>query len=115
MIHKNRNYRIADVPDLATMAQMLYRNSWCICNGIRASNLTLVNDSFSEDGAQEFVVIRDGQEIESLTVSWFESEASLLETLTELDGPDAFSKYGARNYGARNLQTHQDGACSMCA
>jgi len=115
MVHKNRRYRIADVPDLATMAQMLYRNSWCLCNGFRASNLTLANDAFSEDGAQEFVVLRDGREIESLTVSWFDSEAALLETLTKLDGPEAFTVYGARDYGARQIQAHPEGSCHLCA
>jgi hypothetical protein len=41
-------------------------------HGIAASLFLplFLNDSFSEDGAQEYAVVRDGRQIESLTVSW---------------------------------------------
>lgn len=32
--------------------------------------LFFLNDSFSEDGAQEYAVVRNGRQIESITFSW---------------------------------------------
>lgn len=110
MIHKTRPYRIADVPDLPTMAKMLYRNSWCLCNGFQCGDLVMVNDAFSEDGAQEFVAVKNGREIESLTVSWFDSEATLLKTLETLADPAC-----SYDYGPIVLKDHPVGSCSRCA
>lgn len=77
MIHKARRYNVADETSLDDLVAKLTRNSWCLCNGFRIGGLLILNDAFSEDGAQEFAVIResDGAQLESLTVSWMEPPA----------------------------------------
>lgn len=74
MIHKKRRYNVANETDLDKLVGSLTRNSWCLCAGFRIGGLLLLNDAFSEDGAQEYAVIReaDGAQLESLTVSWME-------------------------------------------
>lgn len=85
MIHKRRRYSVANETSLDDLVAKLLRNSWCLCTGFRIGGLLLLNDAFSEDGAQEYAVIResDGAQLESLTVSWMEPPA-LREALAAL-------------------------------
>ena len=69
-----------------------------------------LNDSFSEDGAQEYAVVRDGQQIESLTVSWM-SRAELhntIDALLEGSGVD----YGPVDVTVEPADEHR---CPLCA
>jgi hypothetical protein len=77
MIHTNRTFQLAeDLTDIAALADTLTQHTWTLCTGFRltvdpaAPPLLFLNDSFSEDSAQEYAVIRDGRQIESITFSW---------------------------------------------
>ena len=101
MINKNRRFMISDRYTLAELAPKLTNSSWCLCSGFLAEGLLLLNDAFSEDGAQEFAVFRCPftlaeleaeprtlDQIESLTCSWMK-EDGLRATLYALAGkPD---------------------------
>lgn len=78
MMHRNRRHRIKELATLEELADKLTNYSWTVCCGFRVGDLILLNDATSEDGAQEFAVIRDGRQIESLTASWMK-EARMLE------------------------------------
>ena len=77
MIHKHRTFQIAeDVTRIALLAENLTQHTWTLCTAFKlvtapdAEPLLFLNDSFSENGAQEYAVIRDGRQIESITFSW---------------------------------------------
>ncbi len=93
MMHTRRVFDVANVADAAELAAKLVAHSWCLCVGFRHAGHLLLNDAFSEDGAAEFVVIResDGAVVESLTVGWMDAESIEsalrdLGTLTETYG-----------------------------
>lgn len=119
MMHKNRRFQIADVASVEELAKKLHESTWTLCTAFRIGDLLLCNDSTSPDGAQEYAVLRpskdnDGRhkQIESLTVSWFESEEKLRETLQSIvDGEWTESSMG---FYRLPLHTSKD-YCSHCA
>ena len=111
MIHTTRPYSILPVADVETLAEHLTAHTWTRCQGFVWHGLFLLNDSFSEDGAQEYAVFRAGRAVESLTVSWMKP-ADLITTLQQLATGDV------RDYGplVAVLETpamHQ--RCRYCA
>ena len=109
MIHKLRNYNVKEYFDLDVLVKDLTERSWCLCCGFRWRSLTLLNDAFSEDGAQEFAVLRDGHEIESLTISWMKPD-EVTEALTRLDAQG--SDFDG---GQLVVRAHPPGSCRLCA
>lgn len=114
MIHlRRRMYKVRDCSEqpLCEFSALLVRNSWCLCNGFRFRHLLLLNDSFSEDGAQEFAVFdtRSGDQVDSLTVSWM-TEVDLCEKLQDmLQWPEG------DNLEGNEPLPHPEGPCSFCA
>ena len=70
MIHTNRTFALHQVNTLAELIENLTKHTWTRCTAFQLDALFFLNDSFSEDGAQEYAVVRDGRQIESVTVSW---------------------------------------------
>lgn len=133
MIHKNRRWKITDVATLEELSKKLICHSWCLCTGFRVivgarTELLVLNDSFSEDGAQEFAILRDGVQVESLTVSWYPSvdregrfreadygagEIDLIHDLVGIESREI--KTGFENVKPSSLLPHPDGSCPACA
>ena len=114
MMHENRVYRVIDVESSQDLAEKLSTpgRTWCLCSAFRHKGLLFLNDAFSEDGAQEYAVVResDNQQIESITFSWLSiprAKRSIeeLETAAGCPGPVV------------NLQTNHplNGPCRFCA
>jgi hypothetical protein len=80
VIHRNRTFTVADVSSAEEVAQKVTEQSWTLCTGFRLCDLLFLNDSFSEDGAQEYAVIRDDRQVETITFSWT-SPARALELI----------------------------------
>ena len=112
MIHTHRTFCITPIPDLATLVDKLTAHTWTTCTGFLWGNLLLLNDSFSENGAQEYTVIRDGYEIESLTVSWMTPE-QLMATLTILRTDPDPRIYGSLTNPLETPAQHR--RCPACA
>ena len=77
MIHRNRTYQVAeDVTSVSDLAERLTQHTWCLCTAFKlvvgggVPELLFLNDSFSEDGAQEYAVVCNGRQVESITFSW---------------------------------------------
>jgi hypothetical protein len=76
MLHKRR-WCVSTAQPIE-LADKLHDHSWTLCTGLECppgSGVYWLNDSFSEDSAQEYAVVRkrpDGQweQVESITVSW---------------------------------------------
>lgn len=74
MIHHHRTFGVSIVESLTELVDKLTEHTWTLCTCFAYQGLLLANDSFSEDGAQEYAVYQDGWQIESLTVSWMTRE-----------------------------------------
>ena len=111
MIHATRIYQVAEHPSVEALAHELKRVwTWTLCSAFAAEGLTLFNDAFSEDGAQEYAVFRGEKQIESLTVSWM-TEEQLVELLREL------AAGGGVEYGSGRPSTDHSSLdrCMYCA
>ena len=86
MMHKGRSFSIQKLDSFEALAEQFQQDSFVLCCGFQVDDFLFLNDSTGEDGAQEFAVIKDGVQIESLTVSWIKSRADMLAILAELPG-----------------------------
>ena len=80
MIHGNRRFGVYDVTSVGELVENFTRHTWTLCTVFSLQDLMFCNDSLSEDGAQEYALVRAGQQIASLTVSWM-SRAEVHNTL----------------------------------
>lgn len=112
MIHTHRTFCITAVPDLASLVDKLTTHTWTTCTGFAWQNLLLLNDSLSENGAQEYTVIRETHDIENLTVSWMTTE-DLTATLTKLSTCPDPRTYGPLTNILETPAQHRH--CRACA
>jgi hypothetical protein len=70
MIHASRRFPLVEVDRVGQVVDDVKKCTWTLCTGFSFQGLLFLNESFSEDGAQEYAVVRDGQQIASLTVAW---------------------------------------------
>jgi hypothetical protein len=113
MINDKRRFNIADVSSAHELAEKLGKHTWTLCTGFRFKGYLFLNDSFSEDGAMEFAVVReaDGVQVESITFGWCsEAEAlSHIKLVTDRHGGDM-------EYGTVEVREHGKGeSCRLCA
>lgn len=110
MMHHNRRYSVREVSTVEELTETLTKHDWCGCSAFKIGEFIFANDSTSADGAQEYGVIWDGKQIESLTVSWMSHEDFHKAVLKIIEDP---TKYGA--YGAVPSFDHPQGPCRLCA
>jgi hypothetical protein len=110
MIHINRHFQVSEVLSIADLVESLTEHTWTLCTAFRLGDILFLNDSFSEDGAQEYTVVRNGREIESVTFSW-QSRAEAHNTITWL------VEGGGGDYGALSpiLEGPDEHRCPLCA
>lgn len=84
MLHTKRRHLVSPVETLAELVEKLRHHSWCTCSAFSWGGLVCRNDSTGPDGAQEFAIFKGDEQIESLTVSWYESDAQLAADLANL-------------------------------
>ena len=85
MQNVNRTFAVARMESITALARELKRSTWTLCTGFQYKNLLFLNDSESEDSAQEYAVFNmdTGFKIESITVSWMQEE-NLISWVVEL-------------------------------
>lgn len=79
-MHRTRKWCLSTVPTLEQLAEMLTQRTWTLCSAFCVEghpDYLFLNDSTSEDGAQEYAVVKrppaPGEktlQIESITFSW---------------------------------------------
>lgn len=84
MIHAGRIYRLTPIAEAGDLVDKLVDRSWTLCSAFALGKLIFANDAFSEDGAQEYAVIRDGRQIESIAFSWVEDRDRTRDYVTSL-------------------------------
>jgi hypothetical protein len=75
MMHKDRIWCVADVATEVELAAKLVDHTWTCCTAFRLGGYLFLNDSTSEDGAQEYAVVKElpgGKylQVESITFGW---------------------------------------------
>jgi hypothetical protein len=110
MIHASRRFHLVEVDSVGQLVEDVVRCTWTLYTGFSFQGLWFLNDSLSEDGAQEYAVARDGQQMESITVSWM-SRAELHHTI------DALLQGSDVDYGPVHplIDQAEDHHCPLCA
>jgi hypothetical protein len=77
MMHARRRWSLCPVNTAEELAEKLTGQTWTLCTGWGHAGLWYLNDSTSEDGAQEYAVVCRGHQIESITFGWCTCERAL--------------------------------------
>jgi hypothetical protein len=109
MLFPRRVFQVAVIPTAEELAQKLTEMTWVLCQAFELDGLLFVNDSTSEDGAQEYAVFRGDEQVESVTFGWCD-EARALELIRQLQA-------GANEHmGHFRLRLERKGHhCPLCA
>jgi hypothetical protein len=91
-------------------------STWCLCQGWRCEGLLWLNDSLSENGAQEYAVVResDMSQVESVTVSWM-SQKRLRDFINEFPAQDDHLNLGPVTNQLDTPGEHRAIRCPLCA
>jgi len=118
MWHKRRKFVVADV---ASPEELLDKfkgevGTWCRCNGWRCQGYLWLNDSLSENGAQEYAVVReaDMMQVESVTVSWMRREelGQFIRSLASQENPLHLEMV---TNAIESGEEHRRSRCPLCA
>lgn len=120
MIHLKRQWCVNAVGTPEELADRLTQQTWTLCTAFRLGEYLFLNDSTSEDGAQEYAVVKlpdDAsvypRQVESITFGWCDLARGLeyvRRTLAhEFDDSDTCLP------GLRLETPEQHGRCPRCA
>lgn len=107
MIHLQRRYNVRDVSTPEELADELDGTTWCLCTGFRLEGFLFLNDSFSEDSAQEYAVIEFGRQVESITFSWCDRSQALTHIKDVLAGQHV-------DQGSVSPRLDHGKSCALC-
>ena len=117
-MHRHRRWCVGQAQSPEELAQELTERTWTLCTGFQFGSYLFLNDSTSENGAQEYaaILIRDTDflQIESITFSWCTYQRAL-ELVRE-----ALTGKWDRNDFAKAVDVQLDlpedhGRCHLCA
>jgi hypothetical protein len=110
-MHPRRVFSVAPVDTAEALAERLTEHTWCACTGFAFAGMLFLNDSFGGDSAQEYAVVKDGRQVESITFSWC-TEARALELITQLVSGALTGDYGPVS---PRIDTDIHHRCALCA
>lgn len=116
MLHQKRVWAVSEVASPEELAEKLTSMTWCLCNGFKLDGMLFLNDATSENGAQEYAIVRelDYQQIESVTFSWIDQPQALKIIRAAVENRLSDAGYGQIPFW--NLQDHSEhGRCRLCA
>lgn len=111
MLHKSRGWSVVEVETAAELAEKLTEMTWCGCAGFRVGSLLFLNDSTSGDGAQEYAVVRDGRQVDSVTFGWM-TRARALVVIEALLAEELGESLGTFEPRIQTPEAH--GRCELC-
>ena len=112
MIHHHRTFAVGAVDNLDELVKKLTDRTWTLCTCFAYQGLLLANDSFSEDGAQEYAVYKKGRQIESLTLSWMTRES--LKQVIEGLLTGAYEELVFRPIQSLRTEPASEHSCALC-
>ncbi len=119
MMHDKRTWCVAPSDSAEELARKITEMTWTLCTGFELQGYLFLNDSTSEDGAQEFGVVKrqpDGSylQVESITFGWLNEERALAFIQESIQGN--FDDKEFAHAVTPRLQTPQEhGRCPHCA
>lgn len=121
MLHDKRVWCVGEVESAEDLARKLTESAWCCCTAFQVQGFPQyywINDSTSEDAAQEYAVLiqRNGQyiQLESITFSWCTQTQALQYITKTLNGDDdANPFFGPVSPTIQTAKEH--GRCPLCA
>jgi hypothetical protein len=123
VVHKNRRFSIKTVKSIQELANLLYKYvSLTKCSGFKlpapsGRTYYFLNDSFSEDGAQEYAVYETSREdpnfayVESVTISWMTKD----EFIKWFQNFDSEEKHDVFSHDYLALDIEVPHKCHLCA
>lgn len=118
MLHTKRRWCVAPVASAEVLAEKLSEHTWTLCTAFQLGGYLFLNDSTSEDGAQEYAVLKVAAaahiQIESITFGWCKPDRALELIREVLAGKyDAAGFYGPVQPRLDTPDKH--GRCGLCA
>ena len=84
MTHARRRFCAGDAASAEDLAMKLTDRTWTLCTAFRLGGYLFLNDSTSEDGAQDYAVVKTPaapsgphRQVESMTFGWCDSDKVL--------------------------------------
>ena len=113
-MHTGRIWNVAGPFGPAQLAERLTKYSWTLCSGFECLGFLYLNDSTSEDAAQEYAVVRksDLVQVESITVSWMDAD-QIAAFAAETWQREVHPSYGSIE--PKNLDHDSVEYCTRCA
>ena len=114
MLFPGRIHTLKEVSDLEELAELLTEHTWTLCTGFRlvaaGQELLILNDSTSENGAQEYgVFLLDGRQVESVTFGWCTRERASQILRDTLSG-----RHEQMGVYRLQLDLGRDHSCHLC-
>ena len=123
MIHDYRTFRVKRYTDVDEMAKDLTGRTMTLCTGFEFDGLLYLNDSFSEDGAQEYAVVlpvgeerKAGIQVESITFGWLRgAPEKAVEYIRDCSRYVKHPDMAPISVPITELRLeHPDGSCNLC-
>jgi hypothetical protein len=123
MMHKDRRWSLSAAATPDELARLLTEHTWTLCSAFCVAgheNYLFVNDATSENGAQEYAVLKgrigsaEFTQIESITFSWCTAQEALEYVRSAIAGR-MDDDCPIRHVRARieSAETHR--TCHLCA
>lgn len=118
-MHQKRRWYVQPVSSAEDLAEKLTEHSWTLCTGFHLGGYLFLNDATSENGAQEYAVLKPLSEgghvqVESITFSWCTRDQALELIREVLAGKfDAEAAFGPVFPALDTPEAH--GRCPLCA
>jgi hypothetical protein len=115
--HQKRVWVVTEERSAPELAAALAHRIWTTCTGFRHAGYLFLNDATSENGAQEYAVVKEatGQQVESLTVSWMEYPQVLAHITAATAGEYDDLNLGVVDLAGRCQSPAEHGRCHACA
>ena len=119
MMHKRRRWMITRAKTPEQLARDLTEQTWTLCTGFAFQGYLFLNDSTSEDGAQEYAIVLSLSDwtyvqIESITFGWCSFEKGLANVKHIIAGAEDQTEF--QHAVAPQLETPEaHGRCPLCA
>ena len=120
LFHSRRRWFIAPVTTSEELATKLTEQTWTLCTAFELQGYIFLNDSTSEDGAQEYAVVKSQGDsflqLESVTFGWMNRESALDFIRKTVAGEiDAEALYGKVELKQKLDTREEHGTCPFCA
>ena len=118
-MHRKRRWYVQPASSAEDLAEKLTEHSWTLCTGFSLGGYTFLNDATSEDGAQEYAVLKRRRrggfvQVESITFSWCTRGQAFALIRDVLAGKfDAEAAFGTVSPALDTPEAH--GRCPLCA